>query len=81
MKRHKKYALLEDDTIEPLYYPNGEPRHIDEEENCLILYRIKIYGARGYTSMTMGLKIIKEADTKEELEEFKEKKDESKIGR
>lgn len=66
MKKHKKYALLEDDSIEPLYYKNGEQRNI--EDGRLILDRFCRFAI-----MTLCLKIIKESDSKEELEEYKEK--------
>lgn len=67
MKKHKKYALLEDGTIEPLYYSNGEQRNI--EDNCLIVDRFS-----RVCIMTLCLEIIQEADTTYELEEYNELK-------
>ena len=75
---HKKYALLEDGTIEPLYYSNDEPRSIDEEKNRLNLDRIKFFGGKSYSILTMSLKIIKEGDSREELEVYKEKMEKKK---
>ena len=70
---HKKYALLDDGTIEPLYYDVNDTldwdnlRHIEHDDNgenpCLVHDR---WDADGIALCVN--KIIKEADTIEELE-------------
>ena len=60
----KKYALLEDGTIEPLYYSNGELRRVEQENGAYYLYHDVFLGS---CIAYMRHKIIKEADTKEEL--------------
>lgn len=61
----KKYALLENGTIEPLYYSNGELRRIEQErDGTYHLYHDVFYGN---IIAYCDHKIIKEADTKEEL--------------
>lgn len=69
---HKKYGLLEDGTIEPLYYdfkdedgnPINEQRMIEEENGeYFLLHDVWMAGGIAFCCH----KIIKEADTKEEL--------------
>ena len=70
---HKKYALLDDGTIEPLYYDVNDTldwdnlRHIEYDDNgenpCLLHDR----WVCGGVALCVN-KIIKEADTIEELE-------------
>ena len=73
---HKKYALLDDGTIEPLYYDVNAPldydnlRWIETEDDgrkpCLYHDKWIAGGCALYVNA-----IIKEADTIEELEEYK----------
>lgn len=60
----KKYALLEDGTIEPLYYDNDELRRVEQENGAYYLYHDVF---KGSCIAYYRHKIIKEADTKEEL--------------
>ena len=67
----KRYALLEDNTIEPLYYDydNNEERWIEEEDGEL--YLMVDRWNKDYTiQKLLKLKIIKQSDNKEDLEEI-----------
>jgi len=67
---HQKYALLEDGTIESLYYENNEPRWIEKEGKYyyLIHDRPIIKDNKLVAVALCKNRIIKEADNKEELE-------------
>ena len=61
---HKRYALLEDGSISPLKYSDGSLRWIELEDGEYYLYHDV------WTGKAIALyrhKIIKEADTIEEL--------------
>ena len=72
---HKKYGLLENGTIEPLYYdfkdedgnPINEQRMIEEENGeYFLLHDVWMAGGIAFCCH----KIIKEADTIEELKKW-----------
>lgn len=69
-----KYALLEDGTVEPLYYKNGEPREAfqDEDGKCYLVHDrlIRINGANSIAFC--HLRIIATAD---DIKEFEEQND------
>ena len=76
MLEHKKYALLENNTIEPLYYDNDklEQRRIEKEGKDFYLYHDK-YEFKGGKLFSISLhkdKIIQESDDIDFLKRFKE---------
>ncbi len=72
---HKKYALLENGDVQPLYYSNGEERMIwwEEEDNCFSLSYDKFYRVDKDTCghALCNSKILRESDNIEELKEDK----------
>ena len=65
--KHKKYALLDNGNIEPLWYDDVEMRQI--EKGYLIYDKVEFYDNGSLKSISLcKSKIIKEADTIEELE-------------
>lgn len=69
---HKYYGLLETGVIVPLYYSNGDMRRIEYEGGDYYLYYDK-YITDGNNKVTgfayCRSKIIKEANSKEELQQ------------
>lgn len=70
---HKKYGLLENGDIEPLYYGDYvEPRLIVEEDNeFYLLHDVYKTTDKGLMICFCKHKIIKESDSYEELEVIK----------
>ena len=71
---HRKYALLENGSIQSLWYDEEEPRMIEniEGEDFLVYDKITLDENTGIKSISLCLgKIIQEADTIEELEALK----------
>ena len=74
MVEHRKYALLENGSIQSLYYDDVEMRHIENIEGYDYLLYDKIDISDNGDIRSIGLflgKIIQEADTIEELEAIK----------
>jgi len=74
MTPFKKYGLLENGSIQRLWYDDEEPRHIENIEGYDYLLYDKIELNENGTLKRIGLhigKIIAQADTIEELEAIK----------
>ena len=74
MIEHRKYALLENGSIQSLWYDDEEPRMIENIEgyDYLVYDKIDLDENAGIKSMSLCVgKIIQEADTIEELEALK----------
>ena len=74
MTEHRKYALLENGSIQNLWYDDEEPRMIENIEgyDYLVYDKIDIRDNGDIRSIGLFLgRIIQEADTIEELEALK----------
>ena len=77
--KHKKFALLDDGTIEPLYYDEEctEERYIEEENDRYYLYHDVFIFDEEKNIVSIALKknmIIKESNSEKKLEKYKESK-------
>lgn len=64
MKEHKRYALLENGTIEPLYYDRHSSRWIEEEKGQSFLIHDVFFGN---CIALCRHRIVKESDYKDDL--------------
>lgn len=77
LKKHKRFALIEDNTIEPLYYGDSdEQRWIELEKGKYYLYHNVLISENGkITSIAlMRHRIIKESDNINLLKKLQKEK-------
>lgn len=65
-----KFALLEDGSVEPLFYEDGDPRQAYEEDGKFYLdHDVWFEFGGGMCQAYMHSEIVRTADSTEELEE------------